>query len=173
MIELRTERLLLRRFVVGDVDDALAYRNDEAFARYLPHIPQPFTPDDARAFVALNAAEPSDRSPTFAVVFDGRMIGTVNLEIDAAQRTAMLGYAIGRESWGKGIALEASRAVIAWAFEAFAVATIWATTDVRNHRSIRVLEKLGMTRERVLLANITGRDGAPIDEVRYSLARDR
>jgi len=30
------------------------------------------------------------RSPTFAVVLDGKLIGTVNLEVDRATRTAML-----------------------------------------------------------------------------------
>ena len=85
--ELHTDRLLLRPFHVGDVDDALAYRDDAEFARFLPHIPQPFTRADAEAFVALNISEPWDRSPTFAVVLGGRVIGTVNLEVDQeAQR---------------------------------------------------------------------------------------
>jgi hypothetical protein len=42
-VELRTATLLLRRFQADDVDDALAYRDDPEFARFLPHIPQPFT----------------------------------------------------------------------------------------------------------------------------------
>lgn len=65
---LRTKRLLLRPFEVGDVADAQSYRDDKEFARFLPHIPQPFTRNDAEAFVALNISEPWDRSPTFAVV---------------------------------------------------------------------------------------------------------
>jgi ribosomal-protein-alanine N-acetyltransferase len=79
--ELRTARLLLRPFEADDVDDAMAYRNDAEFSRYLPHIPLPFTRQDAEAFVALNMSEPWDRSPTFAVVLDGKLIGTVNLEV--------------------------------------------------------------------------------------------
>jgi RimJ/RimL family protein N-acetyltransferase len=82
--ELCTERLLLRRFQTGDVGDAQSYRDDLEFARFLPHIPQPFTRRDAEAFVALNMSEPWQRSPTFAVVLNGRVIGTVNLEVDAA-----------------------------------------------------------------------------------------
>src|SRR3954471_21233665 len=108
--ELRTERLLLRAFESADVEDALTYRNDTEFARFLSHIPQPFTRRDAEAFVALNMSEPWERSPTFAVVLDGRVIGTVNLEVDAETRTAMLGYAIGQAWWGRGIATEAARA---------------------------------------------------------------
>ena len=38
-------------FQVDDVADALAYRDDEEFTRFLPHIPRPFTPRDAEAFV--------------------------------------------------------------------------------------------------------------------------
>lgn len=99
---LRTARLLLRPFEPGDVDDALAYRNDPELAHFLPHIPQPFSKEDAEAFVALNMSEPWDRSPTFAVVFDGTVVGTVNFELDAERRSAMLGYAIGRAWWGEG-----------------------------------------------------------------------
>src|SRR5262245_56191796 len=52
--ELRTERLLLRPFQARDVDDALAYRNDPEFGRFLPHVPQPFTLRDAEEFVRRN-----------------------------------------------------------------------------------------------------------------------
>ena len=73
--EIRTERLLLRPFQSSDVDDALGYRNDAEFARFLPHIPQPFTRADAEAFVAMNTSEPWDRSPTFAVVLGAASSG--------------------------------------------------------------------------------------------------
>jgi hypothetical protein len=98
----RTKRLVLRPFEVGDVADALSYRDDKEFARFLPHIPQPFTRDDVEAFVTLNISEPWDRSPTFAVVLGGRVIGTVNLEVNTEAHAAMLGYAIGGAS-GDGV----------------------------------------------------------------------
>ena len=53
-IEMRTERLVLRSFRASDVDDALVYRNDPEFARFLPHIPQPFTRPDAESTVNFN-----------------------------------------------------------------------------------------------------------------------
>jgi len=167
--EIHTDRLLLRPFQAGDVEDALAYRNDEEFARFLPHIPQPFLRRDAEEFVALNMSEPWERSPTFAVVLNGRLIGTVNLEIDAKTRTAMLGYAIGRAWWGRGIATESARAVLAWGIEEFGLARMWASTDTRNVRSLRVLEKLGMQREALRVGDHAGRDGKLIDEVVYGL----
>lgn len=95
-INLYTERLVLRPFQAGDVLDAMGYRNDAEFARYLSHIPLPFTRQDSEGFVIRNMSEPWDKSPTFAVVIDGRLIGTVNLDVNSEARTAMLGYAIGR-----------------------------------------------------------------------------
>src|SRR5262245_20802336 len=95
-VELHTSRLLLRQFRSSDVDDALAYRDDAEFSRYLPHIPQPFTRRDAEEFVARNMAEPWDQSLTFALVLRGTVIGTVNLDVDQAHGIAMLGFAVGR-----------------------------------------------------------------------------
>ena len=99
-IELRTPRLLLRPFQVSDAGDALAYRDDEVFARYLPHVPIPFTRRHAEALVQRNLSEPWDRSPTFAVVLAQTVIGTVNFEVDGETQSAMLGYAFGRTWWG-------------------------------------------------------------------------
>jgi RimJ/RimL family protein N-acetyltransferase len=165
--ELTTERLVLRRFRADDVDDALAYRDDAQFARFLPHVPQPFTRRDAETFVATNMTEPWDRSPTFAVVFEERVIGTVSFEVDATTRTAMIGYAIGQAWWRRGFATEAARAAMAWAIEEHGLVRVWASTELEHVRSQRVLEKLGMRRERVRVADHLGRNGIPVDEVVY------
>jgi ribosomal-protein-alanine N-acetyltransferase len=159
-VELRTARLLLRAFRTGDVADALAYRDDPEFARFLPHVPQPFTLLDAEQFVAVNMTEPWDTLPTFAVVLDGHVIGTVSFEIDPASRTAMLGYAIARAWWGRGIAVEAAAAAVGWALREHELAELWASTDVAHVRSRRVMEKLGMTLDR-----------SDAREVRYHLTR--
>lgn len=168
LVELKTERLLLRPFRAQDVDDALAYRDDPEFAHFLPHIPQPFTRRDAEAFVATNMTEPWDRSPTFAVMLDERVIGTVNFEIDATTRSAMIGYAIGRAWWGRGIATEAASAAMAWAIATFGLVRVWASTDTRHTRSQRVMEKLGMARETIRTADHSDREGILVDEVVYA-----
>jgi ribosomal-protein-alanine N-acetyltransferase len=167
--QLRTERLLLRPFQVGDVADALAYRDDTEFARYLPHIPQPFTHEHAEAFVALNMSEPWERSPTFAVVLDGRVIGTVSFELKKDRREAMLGYAIGRAWWGRGIATEAARAAMTWAVETFDLVRIWASTEPGHVPSMRVMEKLGMKRDSLLTKEGLERGGEPAGGVVYSV----
>jgi len=167
--ELSAKRLTLRPFQAGDVEDALAYRNDPEFARFLVHIPQPFTRSDADAFVALNMSEPWDRSPTFAIVLNETVIGTVNLEVKTQQRSATLGYAIGRMWWNKGFATEAARAALGWGIEAFRLVRVQAATDRRNARSQRVLEKLGMQRQGLSVRDFVDRDGASVVEVVYTL----
>ena len=47
------------------------------------------------------------------------------------------------EYWGRGIATEAARAFIDYAFEARAVDQLTADVDPRNSASLRVLAKLG------------------------------
>ena len=169
---LRTERLLLRPFKESDVDEVLNYRDDAAFARFLPHLPQPFTRADAEQFVAVNMAEPWEQFATFAVTLDARLIGTVNLDIDAHNQLAMLGYAISRDRWGEGIAFEAAHAVMSWGFQTLHLAKIWASTDARHQRSRRVMEKLGMQHEGTLRAHSLGRDGVRTDQVMYGLLRE-
>jgi len=169
-IELKTNRLLLRQFRSSDVSDVLAYRDVAEFSRYLPHIPQPFTRRDAEAFVARNIADPWDECPTFAVVLNGAVVGTVNLDVDQAHSIAMLGFAISRAHWGKGIGSEAVQAAVAWGFEAFGLAKIWATTDACNARSQRLMEKLGMQLEGQLRSHERARDGRT-DKLCYGLLR--
>ena len=168
-IDFRTERLSLRPFQDSDVEDALSYRNDPEFSRFLPHIPQPFTRRDAEIFVALNMSEPWEQFPTFAVVREETLIGTVSFEIDAEKRVAMLGYAIGRAWWGRGLATEAARGAIAWAVDTFSLVRIWASTDARNVRSRRVLEKLGMQQEGLRVGDHLGRAGELVGEVVYGM----
>ena len=101
-------------------------------------------------------------------MLDGHVIGTVNLEIDAASRTAMIGYAIARACWGKGIATEAARAVLDWAIAEHQLLEVWASTEVTNVRSQRVMEKLGMRRDEALTerGQIRYRIGVDEDYVR-------
>lgn len=169
---LRTDRLLLRPFESDDVEEALNYRNDVEFARFLPHIPQPFTRADAEQFITANMEEPWEQYPTFAIVLDARLIGTINLEVDADNRIAMLGYAISRDRWGEGITPEAARAVIDWGFQTFSLAKIWASTDARHWRSRRVMEKLGMRQEGLLRLHRLDRTGLRVDEVIFGLLRE-
>ena len=63
---------------------------------------------------------------------------------------ADLGYGLARQHWGHGYATEAVQAVVRWALSQEQFYRVWATCDVENLASARVLEKAGMQREGIL-----------------------
>jgi len=91
------------------------------------------------------------REPNWAMVSQGRVIGGVVLLMDFSNRSAEVGYSVGRKYWNRGLATEAVHAVIAVAFSTHEdLNRVWARTDPDNLASQRVLEKVGMTKDGVL-----------------------
>lgn len=60
---------------------------------------------------------------------------------------AEIGWRLAKESWGRGLATEAARAVLKHGFETLGFQRIIATVQAPNTASIRVVEKLGMKAE--------------------------
>lgn len=166
-MEMRTERLLLRAWRFSDVDDAYANASDPEWARYLWTVRQPYTYRDAEEFIAACVLNPWQEDAQFAIELDGRAVGGVRLRI-TEPGIASLGYNVARGHWGKGIATEATSAVVGLAFESLEMVKVFAAADARNTASIRVMEKLGMRREGVLRRQRYFR-GEYADEVRYGI----
>jgi RimJ/RimL family protein N-acetyltransferase len=168
-IKLKTKRLLLRPWRPSDVDDALAYASDPEWARYLWNTPEPYTRRDAEEFIARAVRDDWKLQAQFAIEFEGRAVGGIRLYvIDATARLAGLGYNLARTLWGKGLTTEAAAEVLAYAFETLGLEEVTSAADARNTASIRVMEKLGMRREALLLRHRLHR-GEYIDEVHYSI----
>jgi RimJ/RimL family protein N-acetyltransferase len=149
-----------------------AYAEDPKWARHLAAVvPWKYTRRDAEEFVAQSVLTSWDTNPIFAIEFDSRVVGGINLRIRQPHETAELGYSIAVPHWGKGLVPEAARAVVDWGFEEYGLAKVYATADLRNVRSHRVMEKLGMVREGVLRSHAKVR-GERRDEVVYGLLRE-
>ena len=167
---IETERLRLRPVSLEDVEDVLSYAIDGEWARYLP-VPQPYARRDAEEFVASQVLLDREQNPSWAVVYNGVVIGGVNLRMDFDNHLCELGYSVAREHWGKGFATEAADVVIDAAFQSLSdLNKVRAMADLRNGASQRVMEKLGMTREGILRQNRLFR-GEYVDEVWYGLLR--
>ncbi len=54
-------------------------------------------------------------------------------------------YGLERAAWGGGLATEASRAVLRYAFDVLALERVWIRTDGPNAASVAVMERLGAT----------------------------
>lgn len=170
---LRTERLTLRRFRLTDVDDVLAFANDEEWQRFLVPLPYPYERVHAEQFVAESFLKDWKSHPSFAIGLDDTVIGEINLRINKRHQNGEMGYAIARKYWGNGYATEAAGAVVNWAFEALCLAKIYAMAIVDNERSWRVMERTGMTREGFLRSEVPGRDSSQRhDMVYYGILRE-
>ncbi|GGN83656.1 N-acetyltransferase [Actinoplanes lobatus] len=144
MTELRTTRLRLRAFRLGDVAAVHAYAGDPEVVRFMEWGPN--RPADTEVFVAESVNPPEGVHP-FAVERDGELIGAVELRTTSpGHRRGEFGYVLARHAWGRGYATEAAAAVLAHAFD-LGLHRVAATCDPANVGSRRVLEKIGMRYE--------------------------
>jgi [ribosomal protein S5]-alanine N-acetyltransferase len=78
----------------------------------------------------------------------GTVIGYAGLKYLGDAGEVDLGFRFFKEYWGKGLATEASRAIVAYGLGTLQQKRIAGIADIENKASIRVLEKVGFTFER-------------------------
>ena len=83
----------------------------------------------------------------WCVELDGTSIGFTGLTVPWFRDGVEVGWRIRSAWWGHGYAPEAARAVLAVAFDDLRLDEVISFTVVTNHRSRRVMEKIGMTRD--------------------------
>jgi RimJ/RimL family protein N-acetyltransferase len=149
---IETERLRLRPFMRGDVEDVYSYRSLEDVARHLFNPPLSWEEcamavrqrtnqirlenDEDRIILAVEARE------------GGPVIGEVSLILRSRDaRQGELGWIFHPQSQGRGLASEAARAMLALAFNDASLHRVFARCDARNEPSWRLMERLGMRRE--------------------------
>jgi RimJ/RimL family protein N-acetyltransferase len=172
---LQTGRLLLRRFVEGDLELFLAYVNDPLVARYQSW--ESYTEQQAREVIEKQKSlEPGAPGQWFTFAVEHKearaLIGHVALIVrEEDHRQAEFGFTFSRTYQGKGLAREAATAVLDYVFEAMGLHRVIAITDCENERSVALLERLGMRREGHFVENIwfKGRWGS---EYLYAVLRE-
>lgn len=148
MVEITTERLLLRPFRVDDLGAFVAYRSDPEIARYQSWEPT-YAMGDAESFLesqrGLVFGQPGE---WLQLAIVDRQTGTVYG--DCAVRvltdqpaTAEIGVTLAPTSHGKGIATEALTAVLDELFDKLGMHRVFAETDDRNGAVGRLFERLG------------------------------
>ncbi len=148
---IETERLVLRK---PRMDDARAifdgWAQDKKVTRYLAWRPHERI-EQTQEFVqgCLSGWEQETRFPYMITLKEtGEVIGMIDPRLEGHK--VSIGYGAARAYWGKGYVPEATRALIEWALQQPSIYRIYATTDVENCASRRVLEKAGMQCEGIL-----------------------
>lgn len=144
-----TPRLRLRRPRADDAPALFAVFGDEEVVRYWSS-PAMRDLEEARTLIREVEAH-FDAQDLFQWVItqeDDGVIGTCTLyALDANNRRAEIGFALGRDFWGQGYALEATTALVEFAFGKLNLARLEADVDPRNGPSLALLRKLGFVRE--------------------------
>jgi ribosomal-protein-alanine N-acetyltransferase len=89
----------------------------------------------------------------YAVALNDECIGSIEFSLgeDVRQRTAKIGYWIGREFWGKGIMTEVVGSFVGWVWREFPkIVRIEAEVHDFNEGSGKVLGKVGFEKEGTL-----------------------
>ena len=145
-VTLRTERLTLRPWQASDLDDFYAYAREDGvgqMAGWLPHK----SLDESREILDMFIRE----KKTFAIVHQGRAVGSVGIERynEAAfpeladLRGREIGYVLSKTLWGRSLMPEAVRAVTAYLFDDVQLDFVLVGHFPWNRQSGRVIEKCG------------------------------
>lgn len=175
--EIRTPRLLMRRWSDADREPFAAMNADPDVMRYFPSLQ-----DGATSDATIDRFEELFESRGFGLwaletLADGAFIGFTGLGVLPNGVPAAGGIEIGwrlvAAAWHQGYATEAARASVDLAFGEIGLPELWSMTAVHNEPSRRVMERLGM-RFRSSFEHPRVPLGDPIrPHVMYHLPRER
>lgn len=168
---LKTKRLLIRRFEKSDWKDLFEYLSDEEVVQFEPY------PVFSREQAKEEAIRRSEKKEFYAVCLkeNDKLIGNLYF-LKGNFDTWELGYVFNRKYQGKGYATESAKALMEMAFVDLDARRIIAKCNPKNTPSWRLMERLKMRREGLLLQNVyfkTNDHGEPIwlDTYEYALLK--
>lgn len=166
------QNIELRRLNYSDVPMLAQLANNiKIWNNVRDYLPHPYSEDDAKTFITYCAEE--EPQVTFAIEYRKQLAGCVGLvlQTDIYRKTAEIGYWIGEPFWGKGIATEAVKLLVNYAFETLGLVRVYCGIFETNHASQRVVEKAGFSLEGRLKKALIKKK-VIMDEFRYGIVRD-
>ncbi len=153
MNTLETERLSLKHLTTGDAEFLIELLNDPSFIRNIGDRGVR-TVQDAHAYVQNGPAASYAKNGfglDLVILKDtGEPIGICGLIKRPTLDDVDIGYAFLPRHWSKGYAVEAASAVKQYAQDIIGLKRLVAIVDPLNLGSIRVLEKIGFTFEKMV-----------------------
>ncbi len=151
MVELETERLLLRRWRTSDCEPFAAINAD---ARVMELLPSKLTRAESDAYIdSIEGHFEQHGYGLWALELrsSGELIGLTGLNrvaFDAHFTPAVeVGWRLAHSAWGHGYASEAGRAALRVGFQRAGLTEIVSMTTKLNVRSQAVMERIGMRRD--------------------------
>ena len=172
-IVLKTQRLILRPWSQEDLDDFFEYARVDGvgqMAGWLPHENKETTQAILDSFIC--------NKKTFALEFDGKVIGSLGVEnykeeefpeLDKLQGRS-IGYVLSKAYWGQGLMPEAVQAILKYLFKNVGFDFLVVSHYVWNGQSRRVIQKNGFRYLKTIQLNT--RSGTTEDTLVYILKKE-
>ena len=144
LLPFETERLIIRKTIVEDVDMVLKMDHQEETQKYLGGIKNKTR--EERIIFLKKKLEKYDKGLAGQLTVclkDGTPIGLIGLSINDENNTGGIGYIFDYDYCNKGYCTEASKKLLEIGFNELNLDSISADTVEENMSSKRVLEKLG------------------------------
>jgi RimJ/RimL family protein N-acetyltransferase len=154
---LETERLTLRPWEDRDFEEFADIHAAPETAQWLLNGPR--TREESRVHFERKrqswVEQEGDWLSCAAVAREsGAVVGDISFHWASAEhRTGEIGYIVAPAHKGKGYAVEAARALVAWAFTGAGFHRVIGRIEARNVASGKVLERLGMRHEALFVEN--------------------
>ena len=161
LLEIQTERLVLRRPRLEDVPAIVLACQDPDVPRFMPEVSIPYGEQDARRFLAsVDRAWRESDERTFAIAGrDDVYLGSVSV---ALREGGNVGYMLSPSARGHGFTAEAVRAVVRWAHEMHGIQSLQVWTHPDNLASQAVAERAGFARLGERRCDTPFRDGSTV-----------
>ncbi|MBU1718288.1 MAG: GNAT family N-acetyltransferase, partial [Bacteroidetes bacterium] len=127
-MEINLGKIVLRPWTDGDAVQLADIANSkEVYDNLRDAFPHPYSLKDAKewiSFIKRNNYPPR----FFAIEYESWLAGSIGITLkeDIYRRNAEIGYFIGEQFKGKGIASDAVKAAVRYAFETFDIVRIYA-----------------------------------------------
>ncbi len=141
-----TSRLLLRPFEKGDQSMISNLCNEFEVASMCSLVPYPYSDDHAQYFLS-KICTAADKM-TFAITQreNNELVGCISLDDIKKlekEKTAIIGYWLGKNYWGRGFMTEAATAIISYGFDKLELDAVHGYCWVENEKSANVMKKVG------------------------------
>ena len=137
MMEIRIERLVLKKPGYKDKQSIISQIGDWEVAKWLSSVPYPYTQNDADEWIRTL----SRQELTFNIFENDSLVGGIELT-PHEDNFYELGYWLGRQHWGQGFATEAGKGLLHYATDELNLRNFKSRYMKGNDDSANVLNKL-------------------------------
>lgn len=152
VVNLETKRLLLRKYVMEDLDAYVDYRSNPKYHEFLPGGPKKDKEEYRKSLEKFIKGYDKKKDPemTWAVVLksENKVVGSVSVEsLNEPHKLCEIGWGVNVNYHRQGIAFEATSALINHLFTNYDLHRIQAFIWQDNKASEALAHKLGFTHE--------------------------